>query len=159
MADHPALTADRDRSLDAPVPDPADLGARLRGILMRGPRRLRREERTGLTPTEDSALRTVMKYGPLVPSELAERERISRPSATRVLRSLKDKGLVAVIPNPADARSYWVVLSPGGSELREARRARRQEYLESLLDGLTEDQLRRLEAALPVLEAMFELDD
>ena len=125
---------------------------------MRGPRRLRLEEQTGLTPTEDSTLRTVVKHGPLTPSELAERERISRPSATRVIRSLLAKELVVVVRNPADARSRLIALAPRGAELRRARRSRRQHYLEALLNGMTSDELRRLEAALPVLEAMFELD-
>ena len=62
--------------------------ARLRFGIVRTARRLRQEaaaEATGLTPTSTAALATIERHGPLTPSELAELERVKRPTVTRTL--------------------------------------------------------------------------
>ena len=60
------------------------LAAHLRIAVARTARRLRQEV-GGLSPTLTAALATVDHHGPLTPSELAQRERVQRPTATRVL--------------------------------------------------------------------------
>jgi len=74
-----------------PVPQ---LAVRLRHAIMRTSRRMRQEAGGDLSPTLAAALATVERHGPLTPSELAARERIRRPTATRLLARLEDGGLV-----------------------------------------------------------------
>jgi DNA-binding MarR family transcriptional regulator len=137
----------------------AQCAARLRSIFARSSRRLRHEEQTGLTASQDSALRTILKFGPLTPSELAEHERISRPTASRVVAALHKQRLVELVAAPTDGRSYLVRLSPRGAKVRRIRRERRQSYLSELVADLSADDLDRLAEGLEVLERMFELDD
>src|ERR1044072_4908227 len=93
----------------APDTTLTDSAARLRMAIVRTARRLRQEGAgaggTELTPTAASALATVERHGPLTPSELAEIERVKRPTATRTLRVLVEAGLVDGAPDPAAGRS------------------------------------------------------
>src|SRR3712207_8862177 len=70
-----------------------DLAHRLRPVIARLARRMRQEAGGDLTPTQNAALATISCHGPLTPSELAARERIQRPTATRVLALLEEREL------------------------------------------------------------------
>ena len=85
-----------------------DLAGHLRITIARTARRLRQEAGTELSPSLTAALATVERHGPLTPSELAARERIQRPTATRVLARLEEEGLVVRTPDPQDRRSSLV---------------------------------------------------
>src|SRR5258708_37195348 len=109
-----------------------DSAARLRMAIVRTARRLRQEAAgagTELTPTGASALATVERHGPLTPSELAEIERIKRPTATRTLRVLVEAGLVDRAPDPADGRSALVSVTAAGRERLRRLRGRTTAYL------------------------------
>ena len=85
-----------------------DAAAQLRMGIVRTARRLRQEaaaEASGLTPTSTAALATIERHGPLTPSELAELERVKRPTVTRTLGCLEREGLVERTPDPGDGRS------------------------------------------------------
>ena len=71
-----------------------ELVSRLRFALARSARRLRQEAGTGLSPSLTAALATVERCGPLTPSELADLERVARPTITRVLTRLEEAGLM-----------------------------------------------------------------
>ena len=71
------------------ITSPPDLAIRLRLAITRTSRRLRQEAGTGLSPTLTSALATVDRHGPLTPSELAQRERVRRPTVTRLAARLE----------------------------------------------------------------------
>ena len=67
------------------------LASRLRLAVARTARRLRQEAGGGLSPTLTAALASIESHGPLTPSELADRERIKRPTATRLIGTLEEK--------------------------------------------------------------------
>src|SRR6476659_9244249 len=94
-----------------------DLAHRLRPVLVRMSRRMRQEAGAELSPTQGSALGTIDGHGPLTPSELASRERIQRPTATRVLARLEEAGLVERTADPTDRRSSLVASTDAGHEL------------------------------------------
>src|SRR5215213_5645450 len=93
------------------------LAAHLRLAVARTARRLRQEAGGGLSPTLTAALATVDRHGPLTPSELAARERIQRPTATRLLARLEEDGLVARTADPGDRRSSLVAITADGRSL------------------------------------------
>jgi DNA-binding MarR family transcriptional regulator len=130
--------------------------ARLRLAIARTARRLRQEASEGLTPTSAAALATVERHGPLTPSELAEIERIRRPSATRSLRGLEDAGLVRRTPDPTDGRSSLVHLTAAGREHLRRLRGRKNAYLAKRMRALPEADLETLERAAEILERMQE---
>src|SRR5215204_3376012 len=133
-----------------------DLAHRLRPVITRLARRMRQQAAADLSPTQGAALATIDCHGPLTPSELAARERIQRPTATRVLAHLEESGLIARTADPADRRSSLVSTTEGGRELLDAVRDRKDAYLVQRLDRLSPEDLAALERAAGILEQMLE---
>lgn len=121
-------------------------------------RRLRQEAGASedLSPTLTAALATVEREGPLTPSALAERERIQRPTATRVLRRLEQAGLVTRTVDPGDRRVAHVAATAAGRALLKRIRSRKNEYLARRIRLLTDDERATLTEAALVLERLLE---
>jgi DNA-binding MarR family transcriptional regulator len=137
----------------------AESAARLRFAIVRTARRLRQEAAgagTELTPTSASALATVERHGPLTPSELAEIERIKRPTATRTLRVLDEAGLVDRAADPGDGRSSLVSVNSAGRERRRRLRGRKNAYLARRMRDLPDSDVVTLERAAEILEGILE---
>ena len=133
---------------------------RLRMAIVRTARRLRQEAAgaggTELSPTAAAALATVDRHGPLSPSELAEIERIKRPTATRSLRQLEEAGLVDRTPDPADGRGALVSLNASGRERLRRLRGRKNAYLARRMRDLPAEDVAALERAAGILERILE---
>ena len=130
----------------------ADLAVRLRLVIARTARRLRQEAGEELSPSQAAALATIDRHGPLTPSELAVRERIQRPTATRVIARLEEAGLVDRTADPDDRRSCVVGLTPDGRELLVRVRTRKDAYLSRRLRDLDADERATLDRAAAILE-------
>ena len=135
------------------------LASRLRLAVARTARRLRQEAGGGLSPTLSAALASIDRHGPLTPSELADRERVKRPTATRLLATLEEGGLVARTSDPSDRRSSLIAITPEGRELMRTLRTRKDAYLVRRLAKLTADERATLARAADLLERMLEEDD
>lgn len=109
-----------------------------------------------MTPSAVSALATVERHGPLTPSELAEIERIKRPTATRILRGLVEAGLVDRAPDPADGRSALVSVNAVGRERLRRLRGRKNAFLARRMRDLPGEDLRTLERAAELLEGILD---
>ena len=136
-----------------------DSAARLRMAIVRTSRRLRQEAAGAvgeLTPTSAAALVTVERRGPLTPSELAEIERVKRPTATRTLRVLSEAGLVERAPDPEDGRSALVSITPVGRERLRRMRRRKNAYLARRMRDLPAEDVETLERAAEILEGILE---
>lgn len=132
-----------------------DLASRLRLDISRMARRLRQEAGAELSPSQTAALVTIERHGPLTPSELAERERVQRPTVTRVLARLEEAGLVDRAADPADRRSSLVSISPDGRSLLASARARKDAYLARRIDALEPADREALERAAAIIERML----
>jgi DNA-binding MarR family transcriptional regulator len=135
-----------------PVPD---LAGHLRLTIVRTARRLRQEAGTDLSPSLTAALSTVERHGPMTPSELASRERIQRPTATRVLARLADDGLVERTPDPQDGRSALVSATPAARALLAELRTRKTAFLAERLERLDIEDRAVLDRAAGILERML----
>ena len=133
-----------------------ELATRLRHVLARSARRLRQEAGTDLSPSLSAALATVERHGPLTPSELATRERVQRPTITRVVVRLEEAGLVTRAADPADRRSALITVTPAGRALLAAARTRKDAFLSERLDALAPEDRATLERAAALLEGMLE---
>jgi DNA-binding MarR family transcriptional regulator len=135
-----------------------EVAARLRLAIARTARRLRQEAGVDLSPSLAAALATVDKHGPLTPSELAERERVQRPTATRIVGRLADAGLVERTADPADGRVTLVSATPTGRALLRRLRQRKNAYLARRLRDLEPSEVATLDRAAEILERVLERD-
>jgi DNA-binding MarR family transcriptional regulator len=133
----------------------SDLAAHLRLGITRTARRLRQEAGGALSPSQSAALATVERHGPLTPSELAVRERVQRPTATRMLARLEGAGLVARAGDPGDGRSFLVSVTPAGRAMLAAQRTRKDAYLARRLETLDDAERATLSRAAELLERLF----
>jgi len=127
--------------------------------VVRTGRRLRQEAAGAvgeLTPTSAAALATVERHGPLTPSELAEVERVKRPTATRTLRVLGEAGLVERAPDPTDGRSSLVSITAAGRDRLRRLRGRKNAYLARRMRDLPAADLATLDRAAEILEGILE---
>jgi len=122
---------------------------------VRTARRLRQEGGGDLSPSLNAALATLERHGPMTPSELAARERIQRPTATRVLARLEEAGLATRTPDPMDRRSSLVTATPAGSDLLAELRTRKTAFLAHRLAGMDAEDRATLERAADILEGML----
>jgi DNA-binding MarR family transcriptional regulator len=145
-------------SVSAKVTDErlVETAARLRLAIVRTARRLRQEAGTDLGPTLIAALGTVDRNGPLTPSELAELERVKRPTATRMLSRLEAEGLVDRASDPSDGRSHLVSVTRDGRELLTRLRRRKTAYLARHLRDLDAEELATVDRAVELLEELLE---
>lgn len=151
-----ATTLNRARGEAGRASDPGEFSARLRLAIARTARRLRQEAGTDLSPSLSSALATIERRGPLTPSELAEAERVQRPTATRVVARLEAAGLVERASDPSDGRVSLVSASADGRALLRRMRTRKDAYLSRRLRDLEPNEVAALERATEVLERMLE---
>ncbi len=115
-----------------------------------------RQNASDLSPTQGAALATIDCHGPLTPSELAKRERIQRPTATRVVARLEEAGLVQRTADPQDRRSALLSTTAAGLSLLASVRDRKDAYLAQRLDRLSPEDLAALDRAAGILERMLE---
>jgi DNA-binding MarR family transcriptional regulator len=137
-------------------PTRPDLAGHLRHTIARTARRLRQEAGGELSPSLTAALSTIELHGPLTPSELATRERIQRPTVTRVVARLEQAGLIERTADLYDRRSSLVAVTAKGSELLNELRTRKTAFLAARLEGLTPDERATLEKAADILERVLE---
>ena len=136
----------------------SELASRLRMAIVRTARRMRQEAGGELSPTLIAALATVDRAGPLTPSELAEAERVKRPTATRIAAALERDGLIERAADPSDGRASLLSASAAGRELLRRVRRRKNAYLSSRLHQLDAEEVAALERAAEVLEHLLEED-
>lgn|SRR5215211_122190 len=139
-------------------PTTPELASRLRLAITRTARRLRQQGDPALSPTLIAALSTIEREGPLTPSELANRERVRRPTITRVAGKLAEAGLVARIPDDRDGRAARLRVTAEGRRVLRALRTRKTAYLARRLERLEPEERELLARASDILERLLEED-
>ena len=82
-------------------------------------------------------------------TDLAEAVMFSSGGLTRLIGRLESRGLVARIPDPDDARSFYAALTGEGSQRLSEARVTHDAVIEALLSSkLTGDEMRSLTRAL-----------
>ena len=139
--------------------DLAVLASRVRLSVMRLSRKLRREgSGAHITPTLLAALSTINRHGPVTVGDLAIHEQVQKPTMTRILAELIERGPAARTPDPLDGRMAWVQVTQEGRRLLQRIRRRHDEYLAKRLKRLTSDELITLQRAADILERLTEGD-
>src|SRR5947209_8699355 len=136
----------------------AEAAARLRVAITRLQRQLRQQTVGDLTLSQWSALVTVEMHGPMRIGDLAEREGVSAPTATRLVASLEERGLLSRETDSTDRRSSYVSVTPAGVEQLDWARKVRTAKLAQRLATLDDADIERLLDVLPLLEALAAAD-
>jgi DNA-binding MarR family transcriptional regulator len=140
------------------IPDPS-ISAEIADLLYRVTHRMRRASEPvldplGVTWAQLRALRTLSRAEPpLRMSELAERLRIARRSATSLVDELAERGFVERLPDPADRRAVTVAVTPAGGALLDQLVQRRRAVAGDLTSALDGRELRALRDLLRRLDA------
>lgn len=111
------------------------------------------DRETGLSAARLSALSVVVFGGPLTLRQLAEAEQVTSPTMSRLVSRLVAEGFLRRAPHPSDGRARLVAATARGRRRLEKGRSRRVECLvETVLEGLTEEELAALERTVEILE-------
>ncbi len=136
--------------------DTVAIANRLRPALLRLARELRREVHSlGVTGGQVSLLSQIAASPDITASELAERERISAPGMSGHLGRLEAANLIERA-RATDRRRIGLRITEEGERVLRSVRKRRTAWLVEHLNGLTDDELDRIEAAIEPLERLLE---
>ncbi|GAA5195486.1 MarR family transcriptional regulator [Rugosimonospora acidiphila] len=145
-----------------PDPDPVVRAQQLRVAVGRVSRRLRQiyTSTPGAGPsfTEVAVLVRLEREGPAAPSELAARERVTSQAIAAVIRELEGRGLISRSPDPVDGRKTVIAITEAGRALlRDREQVVMGGLIRALGDSYSQAELRRLDAAIPLLNRLADL--
>lgn len=133
-----------------------DLANRLRPALLRLARELRREIHSIGVTGGQVALLIAVKYAPGIGvRELAAQERMSPAAISKAITKLEQQGLVERRALPGDKRRVGLHVSEKGHQVLHSVRSRRTIWLAERLKGLSDEEIRRVEAAIEPLEKLL----
>jgi DNA-binding MarR family transcriptional regulator len=122
----------------------------LRLACMRISRRVRYESSHEVAPHQFSVL-CRLEEAPRTPGELAEIERVAKPSMTRTVGALVERGLVLRQDDPTDRRSVILSLTEDGRRSIAAIRRKRDAWMASRVATLTPEEQDVLARATVIL--------
>jgi DNA-binding MarR family transcriptional regulator len=117
--------------------------AELRLVIGRLIRSIRQHNAGGLTPSQVSALATIEESGPIRISDLATRESVGAPVATRVTTSLEDLGYIKRIQDSQDKRACLVELTTSGQKVLKNLWEERTAGINQRIQILTKSEIAR----------------
>ncbi|MDP4333251.1 MarR family transcriptional regulator [Curtobacterium sp. A7_M15] len=132
-------------------PDRTEIAARLAAAVGRINRRARSDSASlgyGLV----SALATIQRDGPLRPGDLSRIEVVTKPTMTRILTELEQRGFIEREADPRDGRAFMVTATPEGVAAVEEARSTRTGIVAELIADLPEADVDAIAAALDALE-------
>jgi len=110
------------------------------------------DDESGIGPARLSALSVLVYRGALTLSELADAERVTAPTMTRVVDGLERDSLARRERHPEDGRSVRVVVTARGHRLFQHARQRRLDVLDELFAGASPTELGTLARAAAIVE-------
>jgi DNA-binding MarR family transcriptional regulator len=128
----------------------AQVASDLRLACMRISRRVRFEHVSEIAPHQFSVL-VRLEAGPHTPGELAEIERVAKPTMTKTVGPLVERGWVQRTADPADGRQVILSLTREGRATVEATRRRRDAWMRTRIGRLAPADQRLLAEAERVL--------
>jgi DNA-binding MarR family transcriptional regulator len=132
-----------------------ETAARLRVAVARLARQLRQTSPGGLSPSQWSALVSIDDNQSLRIGDLAEREGVSAPTATRLVASLEEVGLLSRTTDPADRRTAYVSLTDEGRSKLDWARQAASASLADRIEALPPEDYDKLVDLIPLLESLL----
>jgi len=138
-------------------PDRTEIAARLAAAVGRINRRARTDS-AALGYGIVSALATIQREGPLRPGDLSRIEVVTKPTMTRILTELEQRGFIEREADPRDGRAFMVTATPEGIAAVERARSDRTGIVAELIAELPEHDVDAIAAALDALERVAQGD-
>jgi DNA-binding MarR family transcriptional regulator len=110
------------------------------------------EQAMGISPARASALSVLVFAGPRTLTELAEAERVTAPTMSKLVTAMEREGLVRRRPHATDGRSTLLHATAKGRRILERGRDRRLALLESLLATADAREVRVVREAADIVE-------
>src|SRR5579862_1631352 len=134
----------------------AEIADRVHSAAIHLLRRVRREDSvSGEAPARLSALSVLVFGGPMTLGDLARAEQVKPPTMTRIVTGLEKSGLAEREADAEDARRIRIRATSKGTRLLQQARKRRIHDLAAALEDLTQEDLRRVQAGIDVIERLF----
>ncbi|MGP9745821.1 MarR family winged helix-turn-helix transcriptional regulator [Brachybacterium sp. AOP29-B2-41] len=146
-------------STTSPTSLPGELPQHFALVCSQFSRLAARRSEVGVGTVSWRVVATIDRHGPLRLSEIADRERVSRPTATTVIKRLEEEGLVRREPDPADSRSWLVSTTEQGIQQLAAWRSQLADGVGALLEPLPDADLATLERAAEILAGLVDAHD
>jgi DNA-binding MarR family transcriptional regulator len=137
-----------------PDTSPETAATQLAEALGRLVRTVRRSFTAPLPAGAFSALATVVRQGRVRLGDLAEQEGVQPSTLSRVVALLEREGYVERVVDTADRRSAFLAPTPLGRETYDEVTSSRGRALVARMSRLSDEERRRVIAAVPVLERL-----
>ena len=148
-ADDTARTAS---SAPTALADLDELAGSIRLSIFRLARIMRQQDRHNLSPSLTAALLVLGRHGPLSLSELAAAERVTAPTASKLVDKLEALGSVVRVPDASDRRVSRITVTEKGRAQIADIRTQRTEYLRRTFEHLPTE----VRGSLPELAELLE---
>ncbi len=109
----------------------------------------------GLMPVQFDVIATLANQPPMTYKQLGEKTLISKSSLTGVVDRMAQKGFIATLENPEDARSHLLRLTVKGQKIFEKVFPEHLEHLETVFQKLSNKQIKEIEESLKTLKSIF----
>jgi DNA-binding MarR family transcriptional regulator len=114
------------------------------------------DDAPALSGPEASAMAVIVHSGGIAPSALAELEQVRRPTITRTVDGLVERGLVRRDPHPSDKRGSVLVATESGQELWLTGQLRKVAPLAARISALSPAERQQLTDFMPLLGKITE---
>ena len=116
------------------------------------------DRKSGCSGAQLQALAAIVFFGATTLSALAAHERIAVPTASRIVESLVQTGLVERSQDPGDRRASRLVATPGGKAALGVACDARVDVLEEVLGQLSGEEWAALAVTARALNRVFGLE-
>ncbi|MBC6794851.1 MarR family winged helix-turn-helix transcriptional regulator [Corynebacterium macclintockiae] len=115
----------------------------------------RQTENSHISMAQLSILMILEENGPMRISQIAATETIRMPTASNAVNQLETMELVTRVRDTSDRRGVSVTLTDKGREELRRLSEERAEQLASMLDSLSDEELKEVAEATPVIELVL----
>jgi len=140
------------------IPD-VEIATQLRTVLHRLVKVLRKHTRNDamLSLTERSTLGALYRHGQLLPTELAQMEKVTTQSMSQVVGHLFEIAYISKMTAESDKRKVYLSLTPAGREYVEQLQHDKEEWLsEALHEKTNEREKEVLAEAMAILTRLID---
>jgi DNA-binding MarR family transcriptional regulator len=127
----------------------------LRQVLLRLARSIRSRYDGDITPSQLAVLTSLLRHGASTVGQIAEREHVKPPSASKLVAALESHGYVERTAGRDDRRCSMITVTQQAERLAAEMRAAGTSWLAERLGSLSPDDVVSIADALPALERLL----